>query len=117
MIRDLHTVTAWLMIISNAGVGGWILSAHFLPGLRHRLMWWTAGLAQATIVAQVLLGVRLHLAEDAEAGQHQLYGFFAFISIGILFAYRNEMRDRPYLLYGLGSLWMMGLGVRAYFLV
>ena len=36
--------------------------------------------------------------------QHQLYGFAAFASVGIIFAYRNEMRDRPYLLYGLGSL-------------
>jgi hypothetical protein len=27
------------------------------------------------------------------------------------------MQDRPYLLYGLGSLWLMGLGIRAAYLV
>ena len=41
----------------------------------------------------------------------------AFASVGLIFAYRNEMRDRPYLLYGLGSLWLMGLGIRGVFLV
>jgi len=117
MIRDLHSVTAWLMIVSNAAVGGWFLAGHFFPRYRHQLMWWAAGVAQAFIVAQVLLGVRLHLSVDAEAGRHQLYGFAAFISIGMLFAYRNEMRDKPYLLYGLGSLWLMGLGMRAMYLV
>ena len=39
------------------------------------------------------------------------------MSVGIIFAYRNEMRDKPYLLYGLGSLWLMGLGLRATYLV
>ena len=50
---------------------------------------------------------------EADNDQHQLYGFAAFMSIALIFAYRNEMRDRPYLLYGFGSLWLMGLGIRA----
>jgi hypothetical protein len=117
VVRDMHAVVAWVMVVSNAGVGLWVLAAHFVPTLRHRLMWPAVGAAQAVIVVQVLLGVQLHLATDAPAGRHQLYGFAAFISIGMLFAYRNEMRDRPYLLYGLGSLWLMGLGLRAFQLV
>jgi hypothetical protein len=66
------------------------------------------------IVAQVVLGVVYQNVDDVEAGSlHQLYGFTAFVSVGIIYAYRNEMRERPHLLYGLGSLWLMGLGIRA----
>jgi hypothetical protein len=39
------------------------------------------------------------------------------MSCGIIFQYRNEMRGRIHLLYGLGSLWLMGLGIRAAYLV
>ena len=35
----------------------------------------------------------------------------------MIFSYRSYMQDRLYLLYGLGSLWLMGLGIRAAYLV
>ncbi len=117
MIRDLHSTVSWLFIISNGLVGLWSLAAHQWPAARHRAGWIAVGVAQAIIVAQVVLGVLLQTSEDIDSGQHQLYGFAAFMSIGIIFAYRNEMRDKPYLLYGLGSLWLMGLGLRAIYLV
>jgi hypothetical protein len=44
---------------------------------------------------------------------HALYGFSAIIAVGIIYSYRNQMKHRLYLLYGLGSLFIMGLGLRA----
>ena len=44
---------------------------------------------------------------------HTFYGFVTLISVMILFAYRNQLRAHLYLLYGLGSLFLMGLGLRA----
>jgi hypothetical protein len=44
---------------------------------------------------------------------HLFYGFVAIITIGILFAYRDQIRHRLYLLYGGGGLFMMGLAIRA----
>ena len=41
------------------------------------------------------------------------YGFVAIIAIGILYAYRAQMERYRYLLYGGGSLFIMGLGIRA----
>ena len=41
------------------------------------------------------------------------YGFVAIIAVGIIYSYRVQMRDRLYLLYGLGGLFVMGLGIRA----
>ena len=41
------------------------------------------------------------------------YGFVAIIAVGIIYSYRMQMRHRLYLLYGLGGLFVMGLGIRA----
>ena len=41
------------------------------------------------------------------------YGFVAIIAVGIIYCYRSQMRHRLYLLYGLGGLFLMGLGIRA----
>ena len=117
MIRDFHSVVSWAFVISNGLVGLWAVAAHQWPVARRRAGWIAVGVAQAIIIVQVILGVVLQSSEDIDSGQHQLYGFAAFMSIGIIFAYRNEMPDKPYLLYGLGSLWLMGLGLRAIYLV
>ncbi len=113
MIRDLHSVFSWVFILSNGAVGIWALGAHQWPKLRHRAGWVAIVIAELIVLGQVILGVVLQVNEDLEGDRHQLYGFSAFASVGIIFAYRNEMKDRPYLLYGLGSLWLMGLGIRA----
>ena len=113
MIRDIHSVTSWIFILSNGAVGIWALAAHQWPKYRRRAGWIAVVIAEVIVLAQVILGVILMVNEDIEGDRHQLYGFSAFASVGIIFAYRNEMKDRPYLLYGLGSLWLMGLGIRA----
>ena len=117
MIHDLHEIGGWLLIAANGAVGIWALLAHRRERLRGRLGWIAVGVAQLIVVAQALTGVVIQLERDGIGGQHELYGFAAFASVGIIFAYRNEMRDRPYLLYGLGSLWLTGLGIRAVLLV
>lgn len=117
VIADLHHAVSWLFVGVNGVVGLWALAAHTVEAVRGRAVWIAVGLAQAIIVVQVLLGVALQVDRDVSAGQHQAYGFAAFLSLTLIHAYRNEMRDRLYLLYGLGSLWLMGLGVRAMFLV
>lgn len=113
MIRDAHAVFSWVFIISNGAVGVWALGAHRWPRLRHRAGWAAVVVAELVVIVQVVLGVALQVNEDIDGDRHQLYGFSAFASVGILYAYRNEMRDKPHLLYGLGSLWLMGLGIRA----
>lgn len=113
-MRDAHVALGWALIIANGFVGLWALVAHARPRLRHPAGWVAVVVAEVLIVAQVILGVVYQNVDDVESDSfHQLYGFAAFASIGIIYAYRNEMRDRPHLLYGLGSLWLMGLGIRA----
>ena len=52
-------------------------------------------------------------------GPPVFYGWFvlmasvAIIAVGIIYSYRQQLRERIYLLYGLGGLFIMGLGIRA----
>lgn len=117
MTNDLHEIGGWLLIAANGTVGIWALLAHRYERFRGLPCWIAVGAAQLIVVVQALSGAAIQISSDGLGGQHQLYGFAAFVSVGIIFAYRNEMRDRPYLLFGLGSLWLMGLGLRAIVLV
>lgn len=113
-MRDLHAGWAWVMIIGN-GLGGlWATAAHRFPQLRTRALWWFVAIVQASVFVQVALGVVLVAAQDMEVQQfHMFYGFVAIIAVAILYAYRSQLRHRIHLLYGLGSLFVMGLGIRA----
>ena len=67
--------------------------------------------------AQVAVGVAYKNADDVEPQElHELYGFSALFAIAILYAYRNQLREKQYLLYGFGGLFIMGLGIRELFL-
>jgi hypothetical protein len=46
---------------------------------------------------------------------HMFYGFLTFISVGLLYSYKYVWEARGWLelAYGLGGLFIMGLGIRA----
>ena len=113
-MRNLHVSWAWFVISSNAVAGLWALGAHRFEVLRTRALWWFVGLAELTVFVQVLLGVWLVSKEKLVATQfHMFYGFVAIIAVAILYSYKNQMRHKLFLLYGFGSLFVMGLGIRA----
>ncbi len=114
MLLDIHESFAWFVIISNGLAGAWVLAANWIEALRSRAMWWFVVLAELTIFVQVALGVGMVAGQGIEAPQfHMFYGFVAIIAVGILYSYRQQMEKHRFLLYGLGSLFIMGLGIRA----
>jgi hypothetical protein len=113
-VLPVHEVFAWVMIAANAIAGVWCLAAHAVEALRVRALWWFLIAAQATVLVQVVLGVVLISAEGYQAPRfHMLYGFAGLFAIAILYSYRGQMKQKQYLLYGGGSLFIMGLGLRA----
>ncbi len=113
-LRDLHTAWGWVMIGGNGVAGVWALAATRVPGLRTRALWWFTAFAEVAVLVQVCLGVGLVGAQDRQAEQfHMFYGFVALIAVAIIYSYRSQLRHRLYLLYGLGGLFVMGLGLRA----
>ena len=114
MLLDVHESFAWFVVISNGLAGLWVLGANWLAPLRTRAMWWFVVLAELSIFVQVALGVGMVAGQGIEAPQfHMFYGFVAIIAVGIIYSYRQQMQHHVYLLYGLGSLFIMGLGIRA----
>jgi hypothetical protein len=112
---DWHRIGAWVLIIANAGAGVWALAAHRRRSWRGRPLWAAIIVAQLTTFVQAISGTILITRDDLEAPRlHALYGFSAVIAVGILYSYRTSpfMRGKEYLLYGLGSLFIMGLGLR-----
>jgi len=113
-IHDLHASGAWVVIVANALAGLWTLGADRIPALRHRALWWFTIVAEVAIFVEVALGAALLASQDRKAQQfHAFYGFVALITVGLVYSYRSQLRDRVYLLYGFGGLFLMGLCIRA----
>lgn len=113
-VTDIHIWWAWVVIVGNAIAGGWALAAHRFEQVRHPALWWTTAAAQLAVFIQVILGVVLIQGRDTEPFQfHMLYGFTAAFAVAIIFSYRSQLKAQVYLLYGLGGLFVMGLGIRA----
>jgi hypothetical protein len=118
-LYDTHQVLAWFLVLSNAAVGLWGLAAHVAPALRVRPFWWAVIVAQLSTFAIAIVGVLIVNRYELELDQfHALYGFSCIVTVGILYSYRGSpfVKDKVYVLYGLGSLFIMGLGLRAMYI-
>ena len=118
-LTELHQALAWFLVLSNAAVGTWALAAQALEPLRVRPLWWAIAVAQSSTFAIAIVGVLIVNRNGVELDSfHALYGFSTIIAVGILYSYRGSpfVTDKLHLLYGLGSLFIMGLGIRAMFL-
>ena len=102
------------MIIGNGLAGVWALAADRVDALRTRALWWFTALVEGAVFVQVGLGVGMVAGQDREVDDfHMFYGFVAIVAVGILYSYRQQLRDRVHLLYGFGGLFVMGLAIRA----
>jgi len=102
------------VILGNGLAGAWSLTAHRVPSLRTKALWWFTVVVEVAVFVQVALGVGLVAGQRMKAPAfHTFYGFVAIIAVGIIYSYRAQLRHRLYLLYGLGGLFVMGLGIRA----
>jgi hypothetical protein len=118
-VRELHDINAGLLIGLNALMGVWCLLAYQVTVLRGRVLWAGVILAQATVFVQAIAGAALANREGVELDDmHALYGFSAIVAVGILYSYRTSpfMKGKELVLYGLGSLFVMGLGIRNLYL-
>lgn len=90
------------------------LLAWRIERIRGRWVWIIVIVAESMLMIQVLVGTLLVASFDYEPPRiHMFYGFLVFLSIGLAFQYRDSMRGRLELLYGLVGLFLMGLGIRA----
>ena len=114
-LHEAHRLVGWLLIGSNGFVGAWCTGAQYAPVLRRRAMWLAVIVAQLVVGVQAIIGAILATRPGVPLDDmHALYGFSAVIAVGILYSYRSSpfIRDKQSLLYGLGTLFVMALGLR-----
>lgn len=105
---------AWFVLAALAVAAAWALAAHWIEALRVRALWIVTGAAQILLMVQILLGVIALNQIDADVSQtHTFYGFLTLVVVTILYAYRTQLADHIYLLYGGGGLFLVGLVIRA----
>jgi hypothetical protein len=116
-VFHIHRVWGYVCIGLNAVAGLYALAAWRWKGLRGRPVWIATIVAESAILLQVLLGTILVAGDESYRKVvprfHMFYGFVIFVTIGLLYQYRSQMKGRLELLYGLGGLFIMGLGIRA----
>jgi hypothetical protein len=123
-LREWHEAFAWVLLLTNAAAGAWCLGAHRFERLRGRAVWVGVVVAQVLVFVEIGFGVALMRSEGLEPEQlpdlHVLYGASAIVAVAILYGYRTTspwVKEREFLVYGLGSLFIMGLAIRELFLV
>lgn len=105
---------AWVVVIVNGAAGIWALAAHYQEQLRQKALWVFIAVAQVLLFVEVALGVvRLGQIEGEAPQIHTFYGFLTLIAVAILYGYRQQVHHLRFLLYGGGSLFIMGLAIRA----
>ncbi len=120
MLLDIHRAWGYAAIGANFLAGAYTLAAWRWKRFRTRWLWWPTIVAESMMMIQVFLGVLLvsthkDLAQLPHVRFHMFYGFVAFVTVGLLYSYRYVWRARHWmeLAYGLGGLFIMGLGIRA----
>ena len=113
-LLDFHRVWAYIAIAANALAGIILLVCWRVTKWRGRWMWIPTIAAEAAMMLQVVIGVILVASDEYVVPRfHMFYGFVAFLTVGIAYSYRQQMRGRRELFYGLVGLFIMGLGIRA----
>ncbi len=113
-LLHFHEVWAYVAIVANALAGIVLLVCWRVERWRGRWMWIPTIAAEAAMMLQVVVGVVLVASDEYVVPRfHMFYGFVAFLTVGIAYSYRQQMRGRRELFYGLVGLFIMGLGIRA----
>ena len=113
-LLKFHEVWGYLAIVANAIAGVIALVAWRWKAARGTYVWIVTIIAEAALMLEVLVGTILVASKDYVAPRfHMFYGFVAFLTVGIAYQYRRQMRGRREMLYGLVGLFLMGLGIRA----
>jgi len=114
VLTALHLIACWFLVIGNGIAGAWALASGPVPSLRGAHLWRFTAFVQAVIFVQVTLAaIHINANDGGPQTFHVFYGVLAAMTVGILYSYRQQFRERLHMLYGWGGLFIMGLGIRA----
>ncbi|MGZ6957936.1 MAG: hypothetical protein ACXVLO_18965 [Acidimicrobiia bacterium] len=117
-LLSFHQKWGYVAIVLNGLAGVIALAAWRWRRFRGRFVWITTIVAEGALLLQIVVGTILvarnkQLAKQNGIRFHMFYGFVAFLTIGLAYQYRDSMRGRLEMFYGLVGLFLMGVGIRA----
>lgn len=116
-MNQFHASFAWFVIVLNGLVGVWALLSIRFEQLDQPALWWSVITAEVGIVVQVLSGIWLRSVDSIGVSNfHVFYGVVAIIFSAIAYLYARGsdwVQDHRQVFYGLFSLFLMGVGIRA----
>ena len=94
-LRSFHIWWGYVAIVVNGLIGLGALLAWRVARVRGRWLWIVTIVAEAAMMLQVVVGVVLVASKDYTVPRfHMFYGFLAFLTVGLAYQYRNQMRGR-----------------------
>ncbi len=114
---DFHSWFAWFAVVANGLVAVWALASIRFPKLRQPSLWYCIAIAQVALVVEAATGIYLYAAEGIEVETfHVFYGSVAVIGVALGYIYlkgSDWVSQKRELFYGVLSLFLMGIGIRA----
>lgn len=116
-----HHDFAYLSIAINFIAGIWMLISLKLVDLKRKKYFYApVYFGWLAICIQAFLGISLYMS-GYEVGQgkafHYFYGFIAMMTAAILFSYSRSLGNKKIIIFGISSLFLAGLGIRAALIV
>ncbi|MBX7160764.1 MAG: hypothetical protein K1X95_10780 [Acidimicrobiia bacterium] len=126
MLR-IHQSVAWFVLCANALVGIWAIVGHWYQRIVVPALWWCIAIAYGAVVVQVSIGIYLvtlggyqiagtNAGPGGVAAFHVFYGVIGVIAVAIAWIYSRSsewVAEHRELFFGLFSLFVMGLAIRA----
>lgn len=110
-MSSFHVVWGYVAVSISGLVGLWGVLMARRDGAPRPFLW-AVGVAIASLIVQIVLGVVLANTGIDPGNQHVFYGVVIAVTFTFVYIYRSQFRKRPTLYYGLLMLFTMGLGIR-----
>lgn len=116
-----HHDFAYIAIVINLVAGVWMLISLKLVDLKRKKYFYApVYVGWLAICIQAFLGISLYMS-GYEVGPgkafHYFYGFIGMMTAAILFSYSRSLGNKKILIFGISSLFIVGLGIRATLIV
>ncbi len=114
-MRAFHANWFWAAVVTTGGVGLWGLGLAIARREVDQAFRIARAVAFVAMSIQIAAGLVLWgRGERPGNGFHVFYGIVIVVTFAFAYIYRPQLARRPALAYGLLSLFVMGLGLRAW---
>ena len=114
VLRDLHVITANVVIVVNGLIGVWGLALAVAKRAPKRAFNVAKYVGLGVAGLQVAFGLMLYGRGVNPGSIHMFYGMIIIFTLAFVYIYRAQFEKRPAFAWGWLALFVMGLGIRGW---